>query len=189
MKNVIIAIVGMSGSGKDTMADHLRNLFGIPAVCSKTTRAIRQGECNGREHWYISKEEMAIEKKSGMIAHTVYGGFDYCVTKSQIDQPVQVFVVNEEGIEYIQKECPDDFVLVPVYVTTTIETRKERGVTDERIERDATRKLLPDSTYVAVIDNNCDPYESVERLKAFYYEHIEALVKEREVIDGQPNAV
>ena len=55
MKTKIIAIVGPSGSGKTTLAEYFQRQFCIPTIVSYTTRPMRAGEANGREHWFVGK--------------------------------------------------------------------------------------------------------------------------------------
>ena len=52
-KPIIIALVGPSGSGKTTLSLYLQEMLNIPAICSYTTRPMRRGEQNGREHWFV----------------------------------------------------------------------------------------------------------------------------------------
>ena len=53
MKQNIIAIVGQAGSGKDTVAQLMRMTLHVPILCSYTTRPMREGEVNGREHIFV----------------------------------------------------------------------------------------------------------------------------------------
>ena len=58
-KKTIIAVIGKTSSGKDTVAKVLNEKYGIPSVVSMTTRPKREYETNGVEHVFISKEEMS----------------------------------------------------------------------------------------------------------------------------------
>ena len=68
-KKKIICLLGETASGKDTIAKYITKTLDIKQVVSYTTRPIRSNEQNGREHWFISKEEMAeIKKNQHMFA-------------------------------------------------------------------------------------------------------------------------
>ena len=67
---MIIAIVGKTSSGKDSLAKYIKEYYDIPAIVSYTTRPKRESETNGIEHWFISKEEMAELLKIENIIHT-----------------------------------------------------------------------------------------------------------------------
>lgn len=62
MKQNIIAIVGQAGSGKDTVAQLMRMTLHVPILCSYTTRPMREGEVNGREHIFVKECNIPREK-------------------------------------------------------------------------------------------------------------------------------
>lgn len=75
MKHIIIAIIGKSCSGKDTikrllMEDKSLNLHDVVLY---TTRPLRDGECNGREYFFISKNEFGRKIDDGeFFEYNVY---------------------------------------------------------------------------------------------------------------------
>ena len=67
----IICIVGKTSSGKDTITRHIMEKFGLGMVCSYATRPMREGEVNGREHYFVTKEQMKeLLKTEHVIAYT-----------------------------------------------------------------------------------------------------------------------
>ena len=123
----VLAIVGMSGSGKDTIAKHISNRYGIPMIVSYTTRKIREYETNGKEHWFISKEEMErLKREETLIAYTYNAmtGVEYCATKSQLNSDV-IYIINPDGIRWLKEQAPD-VPLVSIYVDVPLPELKRR---------------------------------------------------------------
>ena len=80
-KPLIYAVVGASGCGKNTATQIMEEL-GIPSLVSFTTRDMRPGEINGKEHWFVP--ENYIPPKDRMLAYTYFGGKHYWTTIDQI---------------------------------------------------------------------------------------------------------
>lgn len=128
MKQKIIAIIGQAGAGKDTVARLLSFSLGIPLICSYTTRPMREGEKNGREHIFVKECNIPREK---MLAYTEYGGYEYWTELSQIEDTA-IYVIDEKGIMDICERFPD-IELVNIYVAAKPETLKARGIAPERM--------------------------------------------------------
>ena len=100
MKKVLILIVGESGVGKDFVAKEL----GYPRVCSYKEGKPRVGEINGREHYFVTTEEMdKICKRDDLIAYTQTGSVRYCATLDQLNHPITTYIINEDGIKWLRK--------------------------------------------------------------------------------------
>ena len=57
-KGIIVCISGFSGVGKGTLVKRLVNDYDSYALSvSMTTREPRQGEVNGKDYFFVSKEE------------------------------------------------------------------------------------------------------------------------------------
>lgn len=70
---MLLILCGKSGSGKDTIAQAMCESEGIQRLVSCTDRPARDGEKNGREYYFYSKEEMAEKISSGqMIEYRSY---------------------------------------------------------------------------------------------------------------------
>lgn len=146
---LLITITGPSGAGKDTVARMLSEKTGIPVLCSYTTRPMREGEENGREHFFVKECDVP---HSDMLAYTQYGGYEYWTLKSQLQGNI-IYVIDEEGLRNLYHQCPD-VPTVHLYVDATEKERRARGVSEERIERDKERKTLPEDFYQYFIHNS-----------------------------------
>ena len=145
----LITITGPSGAGKDTVARMLSEMSGYKVLCSYTTRPKREGEIDGVEHYFVDKCNVPHDK---MLAYTQYGGYEYWVAIEQVKNK-SIYVIDEDGLKVLCKKFPD-IELFKICVSARESTRLYRGVSQERMDRDKQRKLMPLSFYDAVIFNN-----------------------------------
>lgn len=153
MKPTIIAIVGNSGTGKTHLANYLGMRLGIPVIVSHTTRPRREDERHGRDYFFIDRQQ--IPPREQMLTHTCYGGYEYFALRSQVPKAGRcIYVLDEKGLVALRKEHAKRFHIAAVLLRSTPETLVGRGISPERIARDAERLLLPDKCYDAVIRND-----------------------------------
>ena len=153
MKQKIIAIMGPSGAGKDTVANILSFALNIPLLCSFTTRPMRDGEVNGKEHFFVKECKTPKEK---MLAYTEYGGYEYWTELAQVKDSA-IYVIDERGFLSICENFPD-IELMSIYVAAKPETLKDRGIAPERTNRDEYRVSLDINSFDYVISNNSSLY-------------------------------
>ena len=153
MKQKIIAIMGPSGAGKDTVANILSIALNIPLLCSFTTRPMRDGEVNGKEHFFVKECKTPKEK---MLAYTEYGGYEYWTELAQVKDSA-IYVIDERGFLGICENFPD-IELMSIYVAAKPETLKDRGIAPERTNRDEYRVSLDINSFDYVISNNSSLY-------------------------------
>lgn len=126
---MIIAIVGKTSSGKDSLAKYIKEYYDIPAIVSYTTRPKRESETNGIEHWFISKEEMAeLLKTENIIAYTKNDitGIEYCAIEDKSLGKDFVYIINPEGIKWFE-ENNSSTELYSIYVDLDEESIIARG--------------------------------------------------------------
>lgn len=143
---VIIAIVGNSGTGKTVAAEFASRALDIPVIRSYTTRPMRDGEAQGREHIFVP-EGCSIPRKEDMLAYTFFGGHHYWALKSQVKDERVLYVIDEDGVRGLKKRFGEEYVIIPILI------RRDRyDVGRERMARDFSRKPL--EAFYAVIDND-----------------------------------
>jgi guanylate kinase len=119
---MIILLIGKTASGKDTIAGMLKEM-GIPQIVSYTTRPIREGEVNGREHWFVNNEEMDKLVEEGVLAYDTVGKYRYCA-KAPVDGD-WVYTINPNAIESVKSvyhNCHS------IYVNLDEKTIRERAL-------------------------------------------------------------
>jgi len=65
IKGHLYIVSGPSGAGKSTICRLVRKMLGINLATSATTRAPREGEMNGRDYYFLTKEEFIAKEKNG----------------------------------------------------------------------------------------------------------------------------
>lgn len=136
----IIAIIGKTASGKDTIAKYVWEKYGIQPIVSYTTRDIRPSETDGIEHWFVTKERMQeLLKEGGIIAYSKSPktGIEYCATESSLSgQNAAIYIINPNGLRELRKTRPD-IEIISIYVrlkeSTIIKRAKARGDSDDTI--------------------------------------------------------
>lgn len=123
-KGAFIVISGPSGVGKNTIADILIDKgYGIYSV-SVTTRGIREGEKEGKDYFFVSKEEFDKNiENDNFLEYAQYGDNYYGTLKSyvfdNIDNGTNVIaVVDIQGgvnIENIFPEAVLIFIMPPSF--------------------------------------------------------------------------
>lgn len=149
MKPTIVALVGASGCGKTTLSLYLQEHFGIPAICSYTTRPMREGEVNGREHWFVGPE-YAIP--AATLAYTFFGGHHYWTEPAQINSPVSTYVIDEKGLIELKNKWNNAFKIIAIH----IKRPDLKGISEERKQRDTERIHIPIDFYNIEILNDKD---------------------------------
>lgn len=170
MKPLIICIVGASGSGKTTASMILQQQFGWNAIVSYTTRPMRKGEIDGKDHWFVKASQ--IPPKNKMCAYTKFGGYEYWTEWEQFMTLFpSVYVIDEKGLIYLQSQETTPFPFD--FITIKIKRDNLQEIDSERKERDAERTHLPEELYDYIIDNN----GSIEEFRASLYLTAQSIIQ------------
>lgn len=134
MNNKIVLIAGFSNTGKDTIANEIKNL-GYDFIISHSTRPIRPGESQGNPYWFVSKDEMNKMIIHGELAEyrsydTLVDGISdtwhYGVSKKSIEPNKQyVCVVDIIGVRQLTEIYGDR--IIPIFIETSETLRFERA--------------------------------------------------------------
>lgn len=154
-KGLLIVISGPSGVGKGTIRSALFAMEGHDLVysISMTTRAPRGSEVNGREYWFVTREEFEEKiRDNKMLEYAEFVNNYYGTPLEKVEEQLKegkevVLEIEVNGAMQVRKKMPEAvfiFIAPPSY--EALETRlKNRGTEDEfhikeRIEK-AKREL------------------------------------------------
>lgn len=162
MKSTILAVVGPSGCGKTAMANFLSSECGIPTIVSYTTRQIRDGEIEGKDHYFVTDNDIPCREK--MLAYTMFGGFYYWSSIDQVpDNGACVYVVDEKGLLHLLEYYYDTFRIVPILIQRDMSIL-ESEIDRDRLMRDNGRVHIDRDIYDAVIQNNGSLHDFYENI-------------------------
>ena len=135
MKYTIIAIMGKSASGKDSL---LKALLQEPQfkeakpIISCTTRPIRENETNGIDYHFLTNEQFTnLVLSNKMLEATVFNDWCYGTSIDSLSASgINIGVFNPEGCEALRQN--ENITLCLIYVEATDKTRLLRSLNREK---------------------------------------------------------
>ena len=138
----MIVLSGASASGKTEAAKMLMGKYGIQKAITTTTRPMRVNEQNGRDYFFVSKEQFEqLIKEDKFVEHTVYNGNYYGSTKDQIASD-RVVVIDLEGLKSYSRL--NDKRIVTFYLNNCEEVRFKRMLERGDKKEDALKRIEND---------------------------------------------
>ena len=165
----IIILTSPSGAGKTTITKHLLKAFPQLAFStSATTRSLRQGEVNGRDYHFLTRNEFEskINTSDFLEWEEVYEGLYYGTLFSELQRlnnigKVPVLDIDVIGAKNVKKEFGDRVFTIfikPPSIDVLIERLKKRGTeSDEELSKRIERmkfELDQEKLFDAVIVND-----------------------------------
>ena len=132
-KGILVVVSGFSGAGKGTVMKRLLKKYNDYALSvSATTRNPREGEVDGREYFFRSKEEFEkLIDEDALIEYAQYVGNYYGTPRSYVEEQLSqgknvILEIEIQGAMKVKKKNPEALL---VFVTPpTVEELKNRLV-------------------------------------------------------------
>jgi len=136
----LVILSGPSGSGKTSIAREVCKRIGLDKTyfsISTTTRAPREGEQNGVDYFFVSKDEFLEDIANNQFlewaeVHGNYYGTSLKQIKEALNAGKIVFLdIDVQGFESINK-------IYPEYITSVFVTTKNKNILIERLKNRGT---------------------------------------------------
>lgn len=178
-KGILVVVSGFSGVGKGTLMHCLTERYGYYALSiSATTRAPREGEMDGREYFFKTKEEFEqLIKEDRLIEYACYCGNYYGTPRDYVEDQMEqgrdvILEIELQGALKIREQYPDALLLfvMPPDAQTLAERLRGRGTeTDEVIKARLARAVeesvqVDEYDYMVINDDLDESVEQVHRL-------------------------
>ncbi len=168
-RGFLIVISGFSGVGKGTVVKRLVSDYGYSLSVSATTRAPREGEMDGREYYFKSREEfMNLIDYNGFIEWAVYVDNYYGTPRAFVEQELAlghhvILEIEVQGALNIKRQYPDA-VLIFLTAPSAYELKKrltgrgteDAGVIEKRMRRAAEEAEDMDAYEYIIINDDLD---------------------------------
>ena len=154
MNNLIIAIMGKSGSGKNYIANRLSKR-GYSSVKSYTTRPIRPNDESDKDtHTFITPDRIE-DYKDDIICSTMFNHNFYFATRKQLNEN-DIYILDVEGLKKLFRSEYKDKDIIVVYVDCNDDLLKERMLKRGDSEDAIKQRMENDKTVFADAISLCD---------------------------------
>ena len=117
-QGILVVVSGFSGAGKGTLMKELLKRYDNYALSiSATTRAPREGETDGKEYFFVSKEQFEkMRDEQKLIAYAQYVNHHYGTPKEYVEQKMAegkdvILEIEIQGALKVKKRFPDALLL------------------------------------------------------------------------------
>ena len=117
-KGILLVVSGFSGAGKGTLMKELLSRYDNYALSiSATTRNPREGEEDGREYFFRTREEFEkMIAEDALIEHACYVGNYYGTPRAYVEEQLSlgkdvILEIEIQGALQIKKRFPDTLLL------------------------------------------------------------------------------
>lgn len=187
-KGFLVVISGPSGSGKGTVRKVLMQEESFAFSVSDTSRAPREGERDGVDYHYISRETFEKNIRDGkMLEYTQYNGNYYGTPLCEVERALKagkniLLELEVEGAMNVKRHYPEAVLIMLLPPSFSVQAKRLRGRATEseevvlgRLERTRTElTYLPHYDYVVYnreVEQCAEDIRTVLRAERFAVRH------------------
>jgi len=159
-QGILTVVSGFSGAGKGTLMKALLQKYDYALSISATTRAPRDGEQNGREYFFLSKEEFEVMiEKNELIEWARYVDNYYGTPKQYVEKQLAqgknvILEIEIQGALNVKRMFPEA-LLIFVTPPTAGELKKRligRGTEDMETINKRMKRAAEESQFMGQYD-------------------------------------
>ena len=194
-KGLLIVVSAPSGCGKGTVLHEILKDDSFYCSVSATTRKPREGEINGVNYYFLSKEEFEQKiKDDAMLEYAQYCENYYGTLKQEVDSNLEkgknvILEIDVQGAMQIKRQRPEGvfiFMLPPSVKELERRLRKRGTETDDVIalrvaEAEGEIKQASKYDYVmvnAALEDAVEDFKTIVNAQKFKAERAENLIDE-----------
>ena len=175
-KGLLIVLSGPSGVGKGTICKELIDYFNAWYSVSVTTREKRDGEIDGKDYFFVTKEEFEQKiKDNDFLEYATYNNNYYGTLKSkineQLDNNIDVFVeIEVKGAKNIKNIYKDSVLIyiLPPSLKELEDRLRNRNTEDEETINNRMKITKEELNQIDIYDYaivNDDLDKAIEKVK------------------------
>lgn len=185
-RGLLIILSGPSGVGKGTIRKYFEkdDRLNLAYSTSMTTRSPRQGEKDGIDYFFTTKEKFEEAIKNGeLLEYAEFVGNYYGTPLNEVERLRNegknvLLEIEVQGATQVQKRCPDAlsiFIIPPSMDELERRIRGRRSEPEEIIQQRLAKashemKMIPNYKYIVCND---DPKLAAELIKTIILRHME----------------
>ncbi len=175
-KGMLIVVSGFSGVGKGTLVRRMADRYNDCAISvSATTREPRQGDREGVDYFFKTKEEFEdLIAQDRLIEYACYCGNFYGTPKDYVEEQMAqgrdvILEIEQQGGLKVKRQYPDALMIfvMPPDIDTLVQRLRDRGTETEEMIRERLEQAVRESEQMEQYEYmilNDDLDQSVEEL-------------------------